>query len=98
MHDRCDPVPRIELAKPDLHPSSAVGALGPIHFRWDHLGTKTLRFMVLFIEVSGVRTTESSGVLERAMGIEQIRMNQTKALPPAFQFNWSQMESDLPGM
>jgi hypothetical protein len=31
--------------------------------------------------------------LERAMGIEQIRMNQTKALPPAFQFNWSQMES-----
>jgi len=29
------------------------------------------------------------------MGIEQIRMNQTKALPPAFQFNWSQMESDL---
>jgi hypothetical protein len=30
------------------------------------------------------------------MGIEQIRMNQTKALPPAFQFNWSQMESDLP--
>jgi hypothetical protein len=29
------------------------------------------------------------------MGIEQIRMNQTKALPPAFQFNWSQMESNL---
>jgi hypothetical protein len=27
------------------------------------------------------------------MGIEQIRMNQTKALPPALQFNWSQMES-----
>ena len=26
------------------------------------------------------------------MGIEQIRMNQTKALPPAFQFNCSQME------
>ena len=25
------------------------------------------------------------------MGIEQIRMNQTKALPPAFQFNWSQI-------
>ena len=35
--------------------------------------------------------------LERAMGIEQIRMNQTKALPPAFQFNWSQMESNLVG-
>jgi len=31
--------------------------------------------------------------LERAMGIEQIRMNQTKALPPVPQFNWSQMES-----
>jgi len=28
------------------------------------------------------------------MGIEQIRMNQTKALPPASQFNWSQMESN----
>jgi hypothetical protein len=27
------------------------------------------------------------------MGIEQIRMNQTKALPPVPQFNWSQMES-----
>ncbi len=26
------------------------------------------------------------------MGIEQIRMNQTKALPPASQFNWSQMD------
>jgi hypothetical protein len=32
--------------------------------------------------------------LERAMGIEQIRMNQTKALPPASQSNWSQMESN----
>jgi hypothetical protein len=31
--------------------------------------------------------------MERAMGIEQIRMNQTKALPPVPQFNWSQMES-----
>jgi hypothetical protein len=29
----CIAVPRIELAKPDMHPSSAVGALGPIHFR-----------------------------------------------------------------
>jgi hypothetical protein len=28
------------------------------------------------------------------MGIEQIRMNQTKALPPVPQFNWSQMESN----
>jgi hypothetical protein len=27
------------------------------------------------------------------MGIEQIRMNQTKALPPVPQLNWSQMES-----
>jgi hypothetical protein len=27
------------------------------------------------------------------MGIEQIRMNQAKALPRASQFNWSQMES-----
>jgi hypothetical protein len=27
------------------------------------------------------------------MGIEQIRMNQTKALPPVPHFNWSQMES-----
>jgi hypothetical protein len=32
--------------------------------------------------------------MERAMGIEQIRMNQTKALPPVPQSNWSQMESD----
>jgi hypothetical protein len=32
--------------------------------------------------------------MERAMGIEQIRMNQIKALPPASQFNWSQMESN----
>jgi hypothetical protein len=31
--------------------------------------------------------------MERAMGIEQIRMNQTKALPPVPQSNWSQMES-----
>jgi hypothetical protein len=31
--------------------------------------------------------------MERAMGIEQIQMNQTKALPPVPQFNWSQMES-----
>jgi hypothetical protein len=30
--------------------------------------------------------------LERAMGIEQIRMNQTKALSPVPQFNWSQIE------
>ena len=29
------------------------------------------------------------------MGIDQIRMNQTKALPPASQFNWSQMESNV---
>jgi hypothetical protein len=29
------------------------------------------------------------------MGIEQIQMAKTKALLPAFQFNWSQMESDL---
>src|SRR6267154_5689320 len=29
------------------------------------------------------------------MGIEQIRMNQTQALPPTFQFNGSQMESNL---
>ena len=27
------------------------------------------------------------------MGIEQIRSAKTKALPPSFQFNWSQMES-----
>jgi hypothetical protein len=32
--------------------------------------------------------------MERTMGIEQIRMNQTKALPPVPQFNWSQMESN----
>jgi hypothetical protein len=28
------------------------------------------------------------------MGIEQIQMAKTKALLPAFQFNWSQMESN----
>jgi hypothetical protein len=27
------------------------------------------------------------------MGIEQIQSAKTKALPPSFQFNWSQMES-----
>jgi hypothetical protein len=31
--------------------------------------------------------------MERAMGIEQIQLAKTKALLPAFQFNWSQMES-----
>jgi hypothetical protein len=30
------------------------------------------------------------------MGIEQIRMNQTKALPPVPQFNWSQMSQVKP--
>ncbi len=35
----------------------------------------------------------SSAFLERAMGIEQIQSAKTKALLPAFQFNWSQMES-----
>jgi hypothetical protein len=40
-----------------------------------------------------VKPTASTGFMERAMGIEQIRMNQTKALPPVPQFNWSQMES-----
>jgi hypothetical protein len=29
------------------------------------------------------------------MGIEQIQSAKTKALLPAFQFNWSQMESNL---
>ncbi len=29
------------------------------------------------------------------MRIGQIQMNQTKALPPVPQFNWSQMESSL---
>jgi len=28
------------------------------------------------------------------MGIEQIQLAKTKALLPAFQFNWSQMESN----
>jgi hypothetical protein len=37
---------------------------------WDHAGTKTPGFMALFSVISGVRTTESSGILERAMGIE----------------------------
>jgi hypothetical protein len=31
---------------------------------------------------------------ERAMGIEQVRTNQIKALPRASQFNWSQMASN----
>jgi len=40
------------------------------------------------------KSRQSPHFMERAMGIEQIRMNQTKALPPVLQFNWSQMESD----
>jgi hypothetical protein len=36
---------------------------------------------------------EHPSFLERAMGIDQIRMNQAKALPRVPQFNWSQMES-----
>jgi hypothetical protein len=44
--------------------------LGPIQFRWDHPGTKTPGFVTLFSRISGVRTTESSRILERAMGIE----------------------------
>jgi hypothetical protein len=79
---------RVHL-RPDLP-----ATLGPIRFSWDHPGTKTPSFLALFGMISGVRTIESSRVLERAMGIEQIRMNQTKVLPPAFQFNWSQMESN----
>jgi hypothetical protein len=51
------------------------------------------QFMGRFSAISGVKAIESSGVMERAMGIEQIRMNQTKALPPVPQFNWSQMAS-----
>jgi hypothetical protein len=38
-------------------------------------------------------TSAFSVNLERAMGIEQIRMNRTKALPRVPHFNWSQMES-----
>jgi len=47
-----------------------MGKLGPIHSGWDHPGTKTPGFMALFGEISGVRTTESSRFMERAMGIE----------------------------
>ncbi len=38
--------------------------------RWYHLGTKTPAFMIGFSMPSGVRTIESSGFMERAMGIE----------------------------
>ncbi len=44
--------------------------LGPIHFNWDHPGTKPPTFMVSFGGLSNVRATESSGFMERAMGIE----------------------------
>ena len=46
------------------------GALGPIHVSWDHLGTRTRRFVVSLDRLSSVRATESSGFMERAMGIE----------------------------
>src|SRR5215831_593962 len=68
------PVPRIELAQVapsrPLPPVSTVGTLGPIHFSWDHPGTKTSSFMALFSRLGSVRATESSEFMERAMGIE----------------------------
>jgi hypothetical protein len=51
-------------------PGSSGGTLGPIHFSWDQLGTRTPRFMVSFGRLGGVRAIESSRVMERAMGIE----------------------------
>jgi hypothetical protein len=44
--------------------------LGPIHSRWDHLGTKTPRFIASFGRLSSARTTESSGFMVGAVGIE----------------------------
>jgi hypothetical protein len=61
----------------------------------DYVPSKTGQMRIEFNSLSRVRSTESSGFMERAMGIEQIRMNQTKALPPVPQFNWSQMESNF---
>jgi penicillin V acylase-like amidase (Ntn superfamily) len=49
---------------------------------------------VLALQWCATRPTGSTALMERAMGIEQIRMNQTKALPPVPHFNWSQMESN----
>jgi hypothetical protein len=45
-------------------------ALIPERICWDNPGTKIPRFVALFSGVSGVRTIESSKILERAMGIE----------------------------
>jgi len=69
--------------------------LGTIQVFLENLCNKTQRFSGNFQKATDIKAIESSVNLERAMGIEQIRMNQTQALPPAFQFNWSQMESDL---
>jgi len=60
-----------------------------------HICTSTISAIVGWLRICGMKRVRMFGI-DRAMGIEQIRMNQTKALPPAFQFNWSQMESDLP--
>jgi hypothetical protein len=68
-----------------------VGWFSPIECASIQLQSKTDRFCDAFGWVSEGRTAL---VMERAMGIDQIRMNQTKALPPASQFNWSQMESN----
>ena len=49
--------------KRQMTPLPSTGAkLGPIHFSWDHPGTRTSCFMDLFGRLSSVRATESHTV------------------------------------
>jgi hypothetical protein len=60
----------------------------------EHPWNKTLSLWGAFQQLPGGKAIESSGFMERAMGIEQIQSAKIKALLPAPQFNWSQMESN----
>jgi len=68
-----------------------IGLLGTIATVLEHPWNKTANFQGDFQQVTGGKAIESSRFLERAMGIEQIQSAKTKALLPAFQFNWSQI-------
>ena len=55
--------------KRQMTPLPSTGAkLGPIHFSWDHPGTRTSCFMDLFGRLSSVRATESYTVCSERFG------------------------------
>src|SRR5260370_37816497 len=66
------PVEERNARRVRLRPGSSRGELGPIYLSWDHLGTRMLCFMASFGRAGSVRATESSELMERAMGIEII--------------------------